>query len=73
MKTAQCSKSESYLVTSLEFWFDVSVLNDSAQILTARHNFFLPFPLILLWSPNSFHLAVIISQVCWFPCISSFF
>ena len=35
MKTAPRSKSESHLVTSLEFWFDVSVLNDSAQILTA--------------------------------------
>ena len=35
MKTAQRSQSESYLVASLEFWFDVSVLNDSAQILTA--------------------------------------
>lgn len=64
MKTAQHSKSESYLVTPLEFWFDVSVLNDSAQILTAQRNFFLPFPLIFFWSPNSFHLAVIISQVC---------
>ena len=35
MKTAQRSQSESYLVASLEFWFDVGVLNDSAQILTA--------------------------------------
>ena len=49
MKTAQCSKSELYLVVSLEFWIDVSVLNDSAQILTAQHNFFLPFPLIIFF------------------------
>ena len=35
MKTTQHSQSKSYLVASLEFWFDVSVLNDSAQILTA--------------------------------------
>lgn len=49
MKTSQCSKSEFYLVMSLEFWIDVSVLNDRAQFLTAQHNFFLPFPLIYIY------------------------